>query len=349
MRATLRYSKSKNIGHKLLYGFYRELSKGLAKGIPLIDLLELDLSRQSKSLAIAANQFRSDLQSGSSIASAAGKNPALFSAVSCALVEVGEQSGNLPLIFARLSENERNQMQMNREVVRLLVYPLIIIAIWLIGFPLNEAFYYYSMSTVQTGSFDWNIAIWRYLTGVASNLLIILGVVFTLVLAKKILYAKLDEKRKISLLYNIPWLGAWMQKREWEQLAFSLHLTLSSGLAADQAVMLLENTRSDPNLKAKVQAMVRDLQNGASLHQSMTKYRLFPKQVQHVIKHGETTGDLAGAFADLAEDWRGELQQTAKLATAVGSKIVLLLTAILVLIFVAKQYLSYIRFVLEAT
>ncbi|MBN3764830.1 type II secretion system F family protein [Burkholderia sp. Ac-20365] len=112
--------------------FTRQLSSLLRAGLPLASSLEL-LAQASKEEARAkgmpriVNALARDITTGLGFSAALARHPTQFGALYCQLVEVGEASGALPAVLARLADDRERAAAQRAKVRAALTYPVAIL------------------------------------------------------------------------------------------------------------------------------------------------------------------------------------------------------------------------------
>src|SRR5436309_14384092 len=97
--------------------FSRQLATMLNSGLPLLKSLTiLEEQTESKFLAIAAGDVRSDIEQGSSLSAALAKHPKVFSRLYVAMVRAGETGGVLETVLERLANNLEREVALRNKI-----------------------------------------------------------------------------------------------------------------------------------------------------------------------------------------------------------------------------------------
>jgi type II secretory pathway component PulF len=328
---------------KVRMAFYRQLSKKLASGIAMNTALQ---QARKWSGGKAGNEIvlvLRDLERGLTFGEAAARRPVLFPKPLDYLVCLGEEAGELPAMLDRMVREVQDHLAARRRVMSLMVYPTVILAVWVFLFPATQA----SFRWAETASIAQ--AVGKYFQDVVSHALSLAAIGAVIMVTVRLVSGRMKPVAKQRLLESLPVFGAILQKRDWANLSGTVSIGLSAGLPLDRTLRLAARALGHPILIEKAETICGDVANGKSFSDSVREAGLFPDDAVGAIHTGEVTGSLDEALGNLAADWRQELEATAGNVAAVMPRIVLLLLAVAVVIMVASQYLAYLEFILGAT
>ena len=109
--------------------FSRQLATMLRSGVPLLQAFDIVASgvRNAK-LATLARGLRDEVAAGGALAKALAKHPSHFDAMTCRMVAIGEQSGTLDTMLARIASCQERSDASRRKVKKAMTYPLLVLA-----------------------------------------------------------------------------------------------------------------------------------------------------------------------------------------------------------------------------
>lgn len=110
--------------------FTRQLASLLRAGLPLAPSLELlgqAPTPRQRGMSRIVGALARDITSGLSFSAALARHPAQFNALYCQLVAVGEASGALPTVLARLADDRERAAAQRAKVRAALTYPVAIL------------------------------------------------------------------------------------------------------------------------------------------------------------------------------------------------------------------------------
>ncbi|MEW6712002.1 MAG: type II secretion system F family protein, partial [Candidatus Riflebacteria bacterium] len=113
-----------------LYHFTRLFGTLTRAGIPLIETLEL-LARRAKNanLQRCLEQISDDVKQGNGLKASFARHTNVFDKTYLQLVEVGEESGNLPQVLDRLTSLLRKKIQLRGMIIKALTYPVLVMVL----------------------------------------------------------------------------------------------------------------------------------------------------------------------------------------------------------------------------
>jgi len=110
--------------------FTRQLASLLRAGLPLapsLDLLAQAPAARQRGMSRIVGALARDITSGLSFSAALARHPGQFNALYCQLVAVGEASGALPAVLARVADDRERAATQRAKVKAALTYPVAIL------------------------------------------------------------------------------------------------------------------------------------------------------------------------------------------------------------------------------
>lgn len=118
---------------KTLAFLLRQLATLIRAGVPILAALDIIARSQEKPAATRLLlQIRTDLQTGTSLATALARHPENFDGLTCSLVSAGEQSGLLDVMLGRIADYQDKMLAIRGRIRGALTYPVAILAVALI-------------------------------------------------------------------------------------------------------------------------------------------------------------------------------------------------------------------------
>src|SRR5436190_13522958 len=118
------------VGSKDIALFTRQLATMMKAGVPLLQSFDI-VGKGASNPAVAKLLFeiKTDVETGSALASAFRKYPLYFDALFCNLVQAGEQAGILETLLDRLASYKEKILAIQSKIKAALFYPIAIIAV----------------------------------------------------------------------------------------------------------------------------------------------------------------------------------------------------------------------------
>lgn len=291
----------------------RNLSTTLSSGVTLLRSLEVIATQtESGKLEKVLRRCIEDVRSGLFLSEAVAKHPEVFSPLWQGIIEVGETSGNLPLVLERLGEFLDVRIEFERKVKTAMVYPCILLgaAVLAIG-----GFFKFILPkfTAIFQQFDIELPLaTKIVFGISQvfekRFTIIIGIV--LALAWFVYYCKKSpEARKIwsDLVTKMPLIGKLTFYFSLEQFTSTVYILLESGLSIVYTLEVATKGVGNPELEKHIFLIKENVRGGASLSDEFREAGIFPVLISEMTKIGEETGTMPEVFKKIAAHYQREL------------------------------------------
>lgn len=287
----------------------------LQAGLPFAEAFALIQETQAPGpFADALQDIARNVKAGSGIAKAFAAPSGLFDPLFLAILETGEQSGNLANAFDRLAQHLRKQETLRRQTLRALRYPLFLLALALgvttfmmaLVVPQIVGFLYGLEGDLPVAthllirSADIFASVWW-------GLPVFLGGIGAAVIAARRL-APGAVRTTDDWLLRLPFLGPVLRQLALARLLTSLHLLINSGLGVPDALALAARSAGNAALAATNLRARDDLVAGQAFSLSMAGL-VAPPVVQR-IRIGEKSGQLGKTLETIARSYEREAENS---------------------------------------
>ncbi|MCK4840844.1 MAG: type II secretion system F family protein [Methylococcales bacterium] len=263
--------------------FYLQLSRLDEAGLPAEQAFELikveDLKTQYK-----IQQLQRAINAGRSIAET-GVKLGLFNPLDKALLNAGEASGCLGVVYIQLAESYSQQSTRNKKIKSKCYLPLAILVLALFIEPLPAliqskitAFTY----LVTTIGHLFKLALFLYISFNLSKWLT-LGWLKFLGLGNMV----------YQLQLKLPLISSWLKARQINEFLTTLGLLLIAGMPILEAVPKAINNIKNPILKTQFEVILKSIQQGNSLTNAFILLDDINEQTIQLLIAGEQSGKLA--------------------------------------------------------
>ncbi len=271
----------------------------MGSGVPLMEgLSDLRDSSDNPVMQALIAAMVEDISTGTSLSLAMGKFPQVFDEVFVALIQAGEQTGNLQAIFANMAETIKWQDEMAAKTKKMMAYPLTVLTLVLAIFFFMMIFLVpqlvdfikmmdmelpvYTQALIDTSDFVLNW--WPYLLGVPAGLAV--AIAFGMRVNMKIRYAVDWVKLNIWVI------GPIVQKTIMARFSNVFAMMYGAGITVLECLVISEKV-SGNRVVGQVMVDIREMiGEGESLSESFKKTMIFPPLVLRMITVGESTGAL---------------------------------------------------------
>lgn len=271
----------------------------------------LSESADDPGLARVFEEVSVSLAQGHTIAHSLARFPRLFTAFHLHLIKLGQETGTLALVLARLAEREEAQQRLSRKVRAALTYPSIVAVVALLGLvlvppyilegvfqavrqsgieppPLTRAV----MAVSQVASSPWT---WG-----------LLGLVAFWGLPR--LKAQLESARWRPALLQLPGLGSCLQLLTAARFSASLALCQRAGMNIQRSLDLSAAASADPLLVKRLHRASQHLEEGGGIAESLETTGVFSPLFLEILACGEETGRTEKLLEWLAKTSEQELE-----------------------------------------
>ncbi len=304
--------KSK-IKNKEIILMTRQLATLLEAKTSIIDSLKITADQLNNNDLIGIIlSLREDVIQGKRLGQSMKKYPEVFNNTYSSLVTAGDSSGNLDVIFNKLSDYLEESALIRQKVMSALTYPII-----LIGFSIIVIFGLLTFVLPQVvGQFSRAGAelplLTEILIGLSNNILIILFFLAFLIFISIYSYKKFIRNIDNHILAHetvlkVPLVGNFILLSEIERFSSTMALVMESGTNLDVALEESSMVFNNKYLQSKVMNSKKDLVEGKDFIISLSKTTVFPSMFMQLISSGYKSGNLIKMFHKASEFLRNEI------------------------------------------
>lgn len=328
------FGSSKKVSLAELEFLTAELSLLLSSGVRIDK--GLDIIRRSKAqpaLVRLLTSVSSGISSGQSLSQAMSEHGEVFDPLYINLVELGEASGQLPEIFAKLAEDLKFRRDLQRKIISSLTYPFVILAVCMlcIVFIFNFIVPKLSVLFSDPEALPWYT---QALLGLSNwmqdyQLLLGFGIVGATFLVLQLFKQPKFVKAWQETLLKIPGLSSSVLTTERIRFNSALAMMLEAGLPIDKALDLAKGNIKNQTLQREMEIVRNKVKHGHSLSPSLKQTSLYPDFYISLLEVGEESGNLAKVFDEIAKRSRQEFETwTEKMTTLIEPLLILLMGGI---------------------
>ena len=327
----------KNAKLKDIAVFCRKMSFLLDSGLSIkASLCVLCGQNENRGLSMAVGKLHSFVAQGVSL-SLALANVKVFPLFLCGYVSIGEKTGKLAEVFAKLADYYEEHAKIEDELAAAMVYPVMVCIMMLCVIVLAVTLVLPGYADIFIGSDIPMPRITSVLIAasdfVSQNLLFIAGgFLFLIACAKVFLKGKNGKILLNALKLKIP----LVKKSINLKIAESLSLLLHSGVNVQAAIPICVKLINDDKIKKDFHELESNLRRGKPFWVSLSELPYVDKQFISLVKIGEESGSLVKTITKCGEyllaDYKLDVKKVNKLVEPI---ITLVLGVVLALIMLA--------------
>jgi type IV pilus assembly protein PilC len=302
--------------------FSRQLATMLNSGLPLLKSLTiLEEQTESKFLAIAAGEVRSDIEQGSSLSAALAKHPKVFNRLYVAMVRAGETGGVLEAVLERLASNLEREVALRNKIRSAMTYPVVVIGfvvLILVAMLLFIVPQFKSIYASLNGTLPMPTRILLKVSDVFRHDFIIVAVLAAAATYGLRRYKRTDAGRAYfdRLKLKVPVFGKLFQKSALSRFSRTLGVLNKSGVPILQSLDVVSETVNNTLMSKAIADVQQAVKEGESLARPLGRHSVFPPMVVQMLAVGEETGALDTMLEKVSEFYDDEVSAAVDSLTA---------------------------------
>ncbi len=319
--ANIAFFKPKVTGKDLVI-FTRQLSTMIDAGLPLIQSLEILAKQQDNTtFKTVLTAIKRDVETGTTIADAMRKHPAVFDSLFSNMIEAGETGGILDTILGRLAVFKEKSMALQKKIKGAMTYPVICLAIsfLILGvilifvIPVFEEMFS-SMGAALPIPTQIVVELSNFMK---SNFLYIIMGIFAFIFVIKKLYNTDKGRLKMdAMLLRAPVVGPLIRKVAVAKFTRTLSTMLQSGVPILDALQVVAKTSGNKVIEGAVVRVAESISEGRPIAEPLEESGVFPNMVVQMINVGESVGALDTMLTKIADFYDDEVDQAVSNLTA---------------------------------
>ncbi len=314
----------------------RQLSLVVSSDLPLQEGMDLIIEQSVHSEQISfLKRVKKSIQEGNTLAKAIAEEKKIIPGFYSDMIRIGEESGNLPLIFQRIAESYEKDIKTAKKVRSAVTYPVILsfLMLGVIVLLVTTVMPMFKDILISLGGeippltdAIVNIAIF-----VGDNIITILGIIVVFLLAFDIYRGTkgggiVFDRLKLHLPVQKDIIVSIAALRFSRNMA----MLIKSGIPAAAAVDLIRPLLGNSVLSKKMEKAADGLRDGNGLKEVLGQMDLFPSLLLKLLSVAESTGHLVEMFDKAADIMEDELDgKLERLTTILEPLLIIFLSVIL--------------------
>jgi type IV pilus assembly protein PilC len=303
------------VGHKDLVTFTRLFATMIDAGLPIVQCLDiLQGQTDNRFFGNILRDVKASVEAGSTFSDSLRRHPKVFDHLYVNLVQAGEVGGILDTILNRLAVYIEKAMKLRRQVRGAMVYPSIVIVVFLGVLAILLGFVIPGFQTMfkDFGSKDELPALTRGVMAVSaffvSNLLwMFLGLTATIVGFAYAIRTPRGKKIFHRTLLRLPVVGDVLRKIAVARFTRTLGTLLASGVPILDALEIVAKTAGNVVVEEAIMYARARISEGKNMAQPLMETNVFPPMVVQMVGVGEQTGALDTMLNKIADFYEEEV------------------------------------------
>lgn len=317
----------KSVNIRDLIQLFIHMEQMQSAGVPLLDALaDVRDTTDKTSLRDAMSEIHRDVSDGASLSEAMKKHPKIFKPLYVALVEAGEETGDLSFSYRQLIKYLKWVDDMQSRVRKATRYPIIVTGVVLLTITimmgvvvpqivqfierLDQELPIYTTALVATSEF-FSSPVFNILGfPVYGGLLILFAplIIFGILKGLKSLSHEFAYRIDLMML-NMPVLGPLIRKITIARYAQTFGALFAAGIDVMSSLRSAKKTVSNVALAEALDAVEEYVQSGSPLSEAFNRSGEFPSMVIRMIKIGEESGNLTVVLDQVSEFYTKDVDE----------------------------------------
>lgn len=325
--------------------FTRQLATLIDAGLPILRALAI-LQEQVESVLFKQKiaSIAKDIEQGGTLSEALARHPGVFDSLYVNMVRAGEIGGVLEAVLIKIAEFLEKRQIIIGKVRSAMMYPVVVLtlATSIVTFILVVIIPKFKEIFDQlNGKLPWltqKLIDLSYVL-VHQTVWVLLGIFGVAMIIRKINQTKEGKLLFDHLKLKMPIIGQLFRKTAIVRFAGTLATLITSGVPILQAIDIVRETSGNAVITRAMDNVYNSIRDGESIHDPLSKCKVFPPLVVHMVAVGEETGAIDQMLQKVAEAYEREVEDTVNALTSILEPIMIVFLGAIVGVIVVALYL----------
>jgi type IV pilus assembly protein PilC len=330
--------------------FSRQLATMVKSGVPLLQSFDI-VGKGTNNPALAKLLFdiKSDVETGSNLATAFRKYPQHFDALFCNLVEAGEQAGILDSLLDRLATYKEKIQAIKSKIKGALFYP---ISILVVAFVITAVIMIFVVPAFKNvfASFGGELPAPTQIViaisdGFVANWHIIFGAIWAVIYG---MGQAFKRSRAVQIAVDkyalkVPVFGDLIRKSSIARWTRTLSTMFAAGVPLVDALDSVGGAAGNYVYAQATKQIQAEVSTGSSLTTAMEGSGVFPPMVTQMVAIGEESGQLDSMLGKTADFFEAEVDEAVEALSSLMEPIIMVFLGGLIGGLVVAMYLPIFK------
>jgi type IV pilus assembly protein PilC len=296
--------------------FTQQIASLLSAGLPLVQCLEaLQDQTEDPYFRVVIRDVRMDISQGNSFSSAVRKFPNSFNNLFISMVEAGEASGGLAEILGKVAGYFESTVKLTKKVKSAMTYPVAVIglAVALVNVLLIFVIPVFAAMFADFGAklpaptqflIDLSnfMKAWWWAIGGGCYAVFFFG--------SKFVKTPKGRKAKDQFLVKAPIFGNLVHKICLSRFCRTYATLIRSGVPILRTLEIVSSASDTVQVEEACEAIAKHVSQGGQVSEILASDPFFPPMMKHMVKAGESTGNVDGMMNKIADFYDTECEAT---------------------------------------
>ncbi|CAM2942378.1 type II secretion system F family protein [Rariglobus hedericola] len=312
--------EKKALRYKLPLGelalFTQQLASLLNAGLPLVQCLEaLQDQTEDAAFRIIIRDVRIDISAGNSFSSAVKKFPRAFNSLFISMIEAGEASGALAEILSKVAVYFESTVKLTKKVKSAMTYPIAVIglAVALVNVLLIFVIPVFAAMFADFGAklpaptqmlIDLSdfLRAWWWALGLGA-----FGIYY---FGAKFIATPRGRRMKDVMMLKAPIIGGLSHKIALSRFCRTYATLMRSGVPILRTLEIVASASNKVQIEDACEEISKHVSQGGQVSDVLATNTFFPPMMKHMVKAGESTGNVDGMMNKIADFYDTESEAT---------------------------------------
>src|SRR4051812_61696 len=302
--------------------FTQQIASLLTAGLPLVQCLEaLQDQTEDACFRIVIRDVRLDISQGNSFSTAVKRFPNSFNTLSVSMVEAGEASGGLAEILMKVAGYFESTVKLTKKVKSAMTYPIAVIglAVALVNVLLIFVIPVFAAMFADFGAklpaptqflIDLSnfMKKWWWAVGLGAY-----GVFWGV---SKFVATPNGRRQKDKFLVRAPIFGNLVHKIALSRFCRTYATLIRSGVPILRTLEIVSAASNKVQIENACEEIAKHVSQGGQVSEVLAANTFFPPMMKHMVKAGESTGNVDGMMNKIADFYDVECEATVSALTS---------------------------------
>ncbi len=316
--------------------FTQQLASLLTAGLPLVQCLEaLQDQTEDPVFRIVIRDVRVDISQGNSFSSAVRKFPNSFNTLFVSMVEAGEASGGLAEILGKVAGYFESTVKLTKKVKSAMTYPIAVIglAIALVNVLLifvipvfAEMFQDFGAKLPAPTQFliDLSAFLKAWWWAIAAGCYVVFWI------TSKFVKTPNGRRIKDNFLVRAPIFGNLVHKIALSRFCRTYATLIRSGVPILRTLEIVSAASGKVQIEDACEQIAKHVSQGGQVSEVLATNLFFPPMMKHMVKAGESTGNVDGMMNKIADFYDVECEATVAALTSLIEPLLIVFLGVVV-------------------
>ncbi len=316
--------------------FTQQIASLLAAGLPLVQCLEaLQDQTEDPVFRIVIRDVRGDISQGNSFSSAVKKFPNSFNTLFSSMVEAGEASGGLAEILMKVAGYFESTVKLTKKVKSAMTYPIAVIGL---ATALVNVLLIFVIPVFAAMFADFGAKLpapTQFLIDLSNFMkawwwAIALGCYAFYWGLNKFTATPNGRRSKDKFLVRAPIFGNLVHKIALSRFCRTYATLIRSGVPILRTLEIVSAASGMVQIEDACEEVAKHVSQGGQVSEVLASNPFFPPMMKHMVKAGESTGNVDGMMNKIADFYDVECEATVGALTSLIEPVLIVFLGVVV-------------------